>query len=233
MQCSSIYVIQQPRRIKQLRERVIVMSEKLIKLHQRNKLMVWLLWGTLFLGLVLSVPHIRQTLAISGLPIALLSVILTWRKIGVRYIMYLVSIGLSIITFFFINASSGYSSLLLIFFTLALISIYHNYRPLLLSGLLAIVMTNYFLQTKEFLSTESDINLNGYLIVTLTALIAQSLIGAKMRRKAEASAAESAVAQNRTEEVLGEVKNTVESWVIRSLVCRRMPPIQGKYPVRS
>ncbi|MBQ4899761.1 hypothetical protein KB559_13000 [Paenibacillus sp. Marseille-P2973] len=186
------------------------MSEKLIELHRRNKLMVWLLWGTLFLGLVLSVPHIRQTLAISGLPVALLCVILIWRKIGVRYIMYLVSIGLSIITFFFINASAGYSSLLLIFFTLALISIYHNYRPLLLSGLLAIVMTNYFLQTKEFLSTESDINLNGYLIVTLTALIAQSLIGAKMRRKAEASAAESAVAQNRTEEVLGEVKNTVE-----------------------
>ncbi|USB32814.1 methyl-accepting chemotaxis protein [Paenibacillus sp. YPG26] len=186
------------------------MSDKLLALHQRNKLMVWLLCVLLLLGIGLSASnHFRVTLAISGLPICILCVLLLWRRIAVRYVMYLVAIGLNLITFFFIEASEAFSGYFLIFLSLAIITIYHNYRPLLLNGLVAMGMTTYFVLTKETFAGESVFYMNAYIFVILGALVAQSLIGAKMHRQQEASAVESAAAKDRTEEVLVEVKESV------------------------
>ncbi|WP_433944295.1 methyl-accepting chemotaxis protein [Paenibacillus sp. SN-8-1] len=186
------------------------MSDKLLALHQRNKLMVWLLCGALLLGIGVSASnHFRVTLAISGLPICILCVLLIWKRTAVRYVMYLVSIGLSLITFFFIEASEAFSGYFLVFLSFAIISIYHNYRPLLLNGLIAMGMTTYFVLTKETFKGESVFYMNAYIFVILGALIAQSLIGAKMKGQQEASAAESASAKERTEKVLVEVKDSV------------------------
>ncbi|MNH82383.1 Methyl-accepting chemotaxis protein McpA [compost metagenome] len=186
------------------------MSDKLLELQKRNKLMVWLLWGSLLLGIgVSSSSHLKLTLALCGLPICIVCVLLVWRKTAVPYVMYLVSIGLSLISFFFIKESLAFSSYFLIFFSFGVISIYHNYRPLLLNGLMAMGMTTYFVLTKETFKGESVFYMNAYLFVILVAMIAQSLIGAKLNQRQEASAAESASAQERTEKVLVEVKDSV------------------------
>ncbi|UQZ36777.1 methyl-accepting chemotaxis protein [Paenibacillus sp. PK3_47] len=185
------------------------MSEKLLELHSRNKLLVVLMCAAFLLGMAVSVNHIRVTLSMFALPVVVLSVILTWSKIGIPNIMYLVALGLNLISFFFIKESSSFSSLFLLYFSLGIVSIYHNYRPLLLNGLVAAVMLNYFVQTKDFLGTESAVNMTAYLAITLAVLVAQSVIGARMIRKQEASALESANAMTRTEAVLTEVRNSV------------------------
>ncbi|PWW03293.1 methyl-accepting chemotaxis protein [Paenibacillus cellulosilyticus] len=185
------------------------MSESLLELHKKNKLMVWLLIGTLILGIAIASSEIQKTLAIVGIPFCLLSVGLTWRRIAVPHIRYLVSLGLGVISFFFIRAGSSFDSLYLLYFAMAIISIYHDYRPIVLSGVLSIGMTIYFAQTKEIFSAVPTVDLVAYQVVTLAALIASSILGAKTTKKAEVSAAESAEARTRTEDVLGEVKNSV------------------------
>lgn len=186
-----------------------MMSEKLLELHSRNKLLVALMCVAFLLGMAVSSNHIRIALSMYALPVVVLSVVLTWLKIGISKIMYMVALGLNLISFFFINESSVYSSIFLIYFSLGIVSIYHNYRPLLLNGLVAVVMLNYFVQTKDFLQGESAVNMTAYLAITLAALVAQSVIGGRMIRKQEDSALESSSARQRTENVLEEVRHSV------------------------
>ncbi|MFD0673886.1 methyl-accepting chemotaxis protein [Cohnella sp. GCM10027633] len=186
------------------------MSEKLLEMHKKNKLMVWLLVGTLFLGIAISDPIIQKTLAMVGIPFCLLCLALVWRKIAVPYIMYLVSVGLAVIDFLFINKGTTYDSMYLIYFSLAIISIYHDYRPLVLSGVLGIGMSIYFTQTNEIFQTIPATDIVAYQVVTLAALIAQSVIGSKIVKKSEVSAQESVAARDRTENVLSEVKQSVQ-----------------------
>ncbi|MCL6603434.1 MAG: hypothetical protein K6T94_11205 [Paenibacillus sp.] len=185
------------------------MTEKMLELDKRNKLMVTLFWVALMLGMAVSRNHIRVTIAMYAVPVAILCVLLIWKKVGTPYIMYLVALGLNLITFFFIEKSSMFSSIFFIYFALGIVSIYHNYRPLLINGLLAIAMLNYFIHTKDFLQMERAVHLNAYLIITIAALVAQSRIGARMTRKQEASALESGNARKRTDEVLEKVRQTV------------------------
>jgi Methyl-accepting chemotaxis protein len=185
------------------------MSASLLELHKKNRLMVWLLIGTLILGIAISDTGIQKTLAIVGIPFCLLCIGLTWKRIGVPHIRYLVSVGLGVISFFFIREGTTFDSLYLLYFTLAIISIYHDYRPIVLSGVLSIGMTIYFGQTKEIFASVPTVDLVAYQVVTLAALIAQSILGAKTTKKAEVSAVESAEARTRTEDVLGEVKRSV------------------------
>lgn len=185
------------------------MSASLLELHKKNKLMVWLLIGTLILGIAISDAGIQKTLAVVGIPFCLLCVGLTWRRIAVPHIRYLVSVGLGVISFFFIREGTTFDSLYLLYFTLAIISIYHDYRPIVLSGVLSIGMTIYFGQTKEIFESVPTVDLIAYQVVTLAALIASSVLGAKATKKAEVSAEESAVARTRTENILGEVKSSV------------------------
>ncbi|MUT64837.1 methyl-accepting chemotaxis protein [Paenibacillus sp. NEAU-GSW1] len=186
------------------------MSVNQLELHKKNKLMVWLLIGTLLLGIALSDAVIQKTLSVVGVPFCLLCIGLTWKRIAVPYIMYLVSVGLAVIAFFFIKAGTTYDSLYLLYFAMAIISIYHNYRPLVLSGVLSIAMTVYFTQTKEIFADVNTVDIAAYQVVTLAALIASSVLGSKALKKAEISAAESAEAKTRTEEVLGGDRHSVQ-----------------------
>jgi methyl-accepting chemotaxis protein len=186
------------------------MAERITELHKRNKLMVTLYTACLLLCMAVAVPAIKVAMAIFGLPLALVCVVLVWKRIATSYVMYIVAVGLSVCSFFFINNSTVLSSLFIIFFTFGIISIYHNYRPLLINGILSIAMLNYFIHTKPHIFGESKpFILNLYVIVTLAALIAQSRIGNRMLLKQEASAAESQEARERSEKVLQEVKESV------------------------
>lgn len=177
-------------------------------MQQRNKLMVWLFWGTMILGIVLASGQVRQTIAMTSIPVAVLCTILVWRKVLIPYTMYIVTAGLNLDAFFYISESSAFSSILFLFFALALVSIYHDYRPLVLSGVLGLVMLVYFSQTKEIFQAEKTIIYCAYLVITLASLITQSVIGSRMLNRVESSAAESAAAKIHTEQVLEKVRHS-------------------------
>ncbi len=172
--------------------------------------MVWLFWGTMILGIALASGQVRQTIALTSVPVAVLCTILVWRKVLVPYTMYIVTAGLNLDAFFYISESSAFSSILFLFFALALVSIYHDYRPLVLSGVLGLAMLIYFSQTKDIFQVERTVIYCAYLVITLASLITQSLIGTRILNRVESSAVESAAAKAHTEQVLDEVRHSAD-----------------------
>jgi len=189
------------------------MSDHLLDLHKRNKIMVWILWGSLVLGTATSLSSDTiYELLLTGVPIALLCTILTWRKIAIRYVQYIIAIGLNVVSFFFLSSSTLITDTIILFLCLTIMSIYHNYRPLVLNGVLALAILNYSFFTKDaYIGPDIDqIGVNAFLILVFVTLVAQSIIGANMRKRIEHSVIQSEEARKRTEDILQEVKESVE-----------------------
>lgn len=180
-------------------------------LHNRNKIMVGILWGCLVLGIGTSLESSNtvQATIIFGIPIALLCTFLTWKKLLIIHVQYIIAIGLSVVSFFFIRGTSLITDAIILLLSLAIISIYHNYRPLLLNGALGLVILNYFFLTKEAYTDIDKIGTNAFFVLIFAALIAQSRIGNNMLKQVESSAAESEQARKRTEEIMQEVTASV------------------------
>lgn len=76
--------------------------------------------------------------------------------------------------------------------------------------MLSVALLNYFLFTKDVYADVDKIGVNTFLVLVFAALVAQSRIGAGMLRKVEAEAEQSETAKRKTEEILQEVKTSVE-----------------------
>lgn len=96
------------------------------------------------------------------------------------------------------------------YLSLAIIAIYHNYRPLLLNGAFAVVILNYALFTKPAYANIDRFSPNAYLILCLVALISQSHIGNQMLTKMEEGAIEAKNAKQKTDDLLEKVAQSVE-----------------------
>lgn len=174
--------------------------------------MVGILWGCLLLGIGTSLESAQtiSTLFIFGIPIALLCTLLIWRKYMISYVQYIIAVGVSVVSFFFIDGTALITDALILFLSPAIISIYHNHRPLILNGVLSLIIMNYFLLTKDAYADVDAIGVNAFLILVFTALIAQSWIGINMRKKIESSVIQAEQAKERTDEILREVTASVE-----------------------
>lgn len=189
------------------------MNSQTLELQKRNKLMVYLLWGCLLLGVLVSLeyPSVIATLLFSGMPVAIIASFLVWRKLIVPYVMYVITIGMSILSFFFLQVSPKYENVLILYLVLALMSIYHQFVPLLINGVLSIATLNYYFQTSETFSDKVDpLGANAFLILVLMALLGSVRMGATMMKKAEEGVAESESARRNTERILQEVTASVE-----------------------
>lgn len=186
------------------------MTAQLLELHKRNALMVKLLWACLVLGMGASYRSmgVVTTLLSFGAPIAILCTLLIWRKIGVTYTKYVIAIGLNVISYFFMTHNVTLSSMLILYLSLALVSLYMDYRPLLLNGVIGIVNLNYFCST---LSGPIDyIAINAFYVLVIMALIGQGQIGSRLLSRVAQSARESEVSRMKTEEVLAGIRTTTE-----------------------
>ncbi|GFN31423.1 methyl-accepting chemotaxis protein [Paenibacillus xylaniclasticus] len=186
------------------------MSTDLLEMHKKNKLMVSLMLGVLILGIVIAEGEIRKILALAGIPFCILCAGLIWRRVAIPYIRYMITLGISGICYFFAREAVTIEGLYIVYIALGLVSIYHDWRPLTLSAILANAMTIYFFNTKDTYASFSITHLIAFQDLTLAALITSSVLGAKATKKAEMNAAESAEARLRTEEVLNEVKSSIQ-----------------------
>ncbi|GAE08378.1 methyl-accepting chemotaxis protein [Paenibacillus sp. JCM 10914] len=118
-------------------------------LQQRNKLLSKLLWFSLALGLIVeiatgqSIDKIMILLS-TGIVIIGLITVLSWKRLFSRYIQYLVVLALGILSFLIIYSTHTLTTYLLVYYSLALITLYNNARAILLSGLIGVILTNVF-----------------------------------------------------------------------------------------
>ncbi|WDU84343.1 hypothetical protein [Caloramator sp. Dgby_cultured_2] len=120
-------------------------------LHQRNKLLIRLLWLSLVLGVIVDIANKLPTKTILSVAItgSIISSIITYliaKRKFIHSIKYLIAISLIIFSYMILNASTGSTSfvnVLIIYFSIAVISLYHDYRVIIVSGILGLILTNY------------------------------------------------------------------------------------------
>jgi methyl-accepting chemotaxis protein len=181
------------------------------ELHQRNKLIIYLFWGCLLFGSISLYRYPQTIIAIlsAAVPLGLLCTVLIWKRVAVPYMMYITAIGFNLITYFYIDAGTNVISTFILFWGLGIVSLYHNYRPLLLNGVVSCLLLNYFLMTKPTFASVDILSINVFFIMMVLVLIYQSQIGAKMFKNMAKSSRETERARTEIETVLTGVTESV------------------------
>ena len=186
-------------------------SEQLAQLHKRNILVFSLVWGCFFLGVGVNIskPDVLHSLLFIALPLVSICSILVWRKWLVKYLKYFASISISLICFFFVEATAHPVNLVIMLVGLSIISLYFDYKPLVFSGVIALIMLNYFISIKD---TYFDIDPNGinvFFFMVIVILSAQSILGNKMMNSIRLKISEAEQAQQAVNTVLDAVTESV------------------------
>ncbi|WP_211748447.1 methyl-accepting chemotaxis protein [Paenibacillus sp. Marseille-Q4541] len=183
------------------------MSEELKELHQRNGLMVRLLWICTALGLAACYRSLDIMLSIlcTAVPIAAVCTLFYFKKWYVAQTMYIVAIGFNVICFTFMYASKWPADYVILFVGLALCSLYMDMKPLLVNGIIGLIVLNYFCYA--IYVGEDLLGSNAYYVVTLLTLLGQSTIGKRMLKRMKSSMQESDLARQKMELLMNEVRH--------------------------
>lgn len=163
---------------------------------------------TVFLAVIL-------TLITVALPACLLPTILIWRKAFVLQMPYVVAVVTAVKAGVLINNTPHLINYLLIYYNLALIALYQNYRPLVLQGIFSLAITNYLWFTyKDTMFAPYGINdlgtLNIIIMLVTGILIGSARFGEKMRHDVEANAQAALQAKQENEILLQRIAESVQ-----------------------
>ncbi|MBN3554890.1 methyl-accepting chemotaxis protein [Fictibacillus nanhaiensis] len=188
---------------------------------QTNKLVTKMLWGMYVLGLVSTYASTKTIdsvffYGIAGLLILLSLSIWTYRKWAPFAVQYFVVLGLTVLTVIMADSNPKISTYLMTYVCLAVITLYHNYLSILLSGISGLLLTNFFFfQYKETMFAGQDpkiiISLNVFLTVITAALVAQARIGQRMHENILSAEKQSEQAKRKLEQLLSKIKDASEN----------------------
>lgn len=189
-------------------------------IHERNKLLCKLVIFSLVLSLAICLvtnKPLSTTLSILGVGTVLTITIgiLNWKKKLTMYIMYIVVLGMAVLSFLMMNGIKHITAYFIIYYSLALVALYQDYRPIIFSGFIGLVLTNYFfLKLGETMfptcNTSSLVNFNLYLILITTLLVVQSIFSERLRKKIEQDNEHILKNQRTIEEMLNHMRDSVK-----------------------
>lgn len=194
------------------------MDQHVEAVMERNRLLVKLIWFMFALGLVSNfVSRVPQegiiAYVITGVVLGLAITFLTFSGKVPLFIPYMVTVCYGILTFVIGMTSPKLSNYLLVFISLAIVALYHQFRVIALSGVIGLLLTNYFfftLRDSMFVGLDEQVlfSLNLYVLLLTVILMAQAKIGEQMRAKVEADHALVVEEKKRTEQLLDRVAET-------------------------
>lgn len=165
------------------------MSE-LLPLHNRNKLLIKIFWALVVLGLPVSIPNLGINSLILGFCALFLCgvpTLLIWKNRTGKYMMYTLTVCLMLYIYITILVAPDMIAFCFSYVVTALLSLYFNYRPVLVAGIGNIAMTIYFYQVYGHIvfpegSIVGDLPplIVTHIILT-AAIVAQSILGEKLR----------------------------------------------------
>ncbi|HEX2945083.1 MAG TPA: methyl-accepting chemotaxis protein [Clostridia bacterium] len=153
--------------------------EELELLQKKNLFLTKLLWGSLVFALAMCIAGatgmttilILVALAvIFFVPITIFSV----KRILSKQTMYIAAVGIGFICFFIINNEKTNPSYFSIYFALAAISIYQDYKSILFSGAIGLAITDYFYISANDLVFKTDIT--GIIVINLFLVLVTALL---------------------------------------------------------
>ena len=189
------------------------------RIHQKNLLLMKLLWFAFGLGVVLDfvnqVPLAEVvTLSVTGVLLCSTVTLLTLRRLLVTKVMYVVVLQLAITSYLLMANGHSIVYYMMIYFSLAVSSLYQNYRPLLASALFGFVFTNYFYfahQDYMFvgMSVQGLVALNLMLALVTGVMIGQAVSTERQGRELVRRHDEAEAVKAKIEGMMDQVRYTV------------------------
>jgi|GEM_PF-196131 len=197
------------------------MEQQLSVLDRRNRLFVKIIWVMLALGIVTDLAigldlSMILMLAIVGSAMSGVATLLTYKRIGRGFIKYLIAIITTVIIAMLILSDPNpiISTYFLVYVNLALITLYMEYKPIILTGVLGAGLTTYLyfdpvLQQKLF-PGESLIYLYLYLIFATAALAFSATFSQRLQRQVVDEQKEALAAKELSESLLHKMKSSID-----------------------
>lgn len=189
--------------------------------YERNKLVMKLLWFSLVLSILVNILNKAPTkttviLLIVGGSFAVLSTICTYKRVFEAQIKYIVIAALFFVTFLITSANPNIPNYLLLYYCLAVITFYHDFKVIIVSGTVSLILTNYFfsLYKDTMFSGLQDrhlITLDLLMILVTVVLAFQSKIGADMRKKLEENNEKSEQSNIQLQNMFEQAKNAAKT----------------------
>lgn len=191
-------------------------------LNMRNDLMVKLVWFSLVLALVVDIVSkvpsiIIYIIGIGGVAITILVTVLVKKRIMTKYIKYLIIITLFSITFIMAEAQPRYGYYIMLYYNIALISLYQEYSAIMISCGISLGMTAYFHYKYGELMFHNYGNASGlatlllYLILVSGVLSFQSRFAKKMLKSIEDENLKVLESKEKIEKILSKIKQAIKT----------------------
>lgn len=186
---------------------------------KRNKLVTKLIWFAVALASLSSIVGNapRSVFIITGGIGSLTGIIvtiLTYKRFLEKYIRYIAAFGVALLLFLNLSSKPSLLVYLGVYFNIAIITIYHDYKPIIFTGFLNLLITFYIYNVYY------DIMFASYGTVALIVLIQsnilvtvilsfQAKIGETMRRDLEENSNNSNIDRNKVREVFIQIRDTI------------------------
>lgn len=133
----------------------------------------------------------------------------------IKWIPYFLIISLAMMTVFMLVNRPAITTYLLVYYSVIIISLYHNYRYVIVSGFFGLIITNYFaINFGEVTIVGYDsvylVSLNLLFLLMTTFLIYQSYIGKSIQNDTEILASEAIESKTNMESIVNQVRLTIE-----------------------
>jgi len=187
-------------------------------IYERNKLVNKLLWFSLILAILVDILNkapirIIAILLIVGLSLTGLSTVCVYKRMFEVQQRYIVLLGLSFVVYLIISSKPHVANYLLLYYCLAVITFYHDFKIIIVSGIINLGFTNYFFSIyKDImfpgLQDRHLITLDLIIVLVTVVLAFQSKIGADLRKKLEENNEKSEKNNAQMQKMLEQIKNT-------------------------
>lgn len=195
------------------------MDEQLNMLHKRNILLTKLYGISIIFGIItewfVKAPmSIIYVLIIYGLITSSVLVIFTKNKIFIKETVYIITVTQALLTFTMLNVYPHMAAFSLVYMSLIFVSLYHSIKPIILSGMLNLSITNYLIMYRK------EEMFHGYLIenyatiylliiICTGLLVVQCIIGTRMQKNLEEKEKEARQSKEKVEETLFDIEKTI------------------------
>lgn len=170
------------------------MNRELEHIHQQNLLVVKILWLAIMLDEIVGLFYSPEII-LRFLPIwvyASVVAIFSWlvyKKILIKETMYLLMASLFAYVFLCIHVHPYFSKVIFLYFVIVVASLYQQVSLVILSGIILILQTNYFIFVHKKIVVE-QFNATDALVINLFTLVLTIVLvfGAKLTKRVRESA---------------------------------------------
>ena len=196
------------------------MDKKNYSFKERNGLVIKLyLLSVVLASLLLTMSGLPLETAMIGIGFGVTTLIFVFifHRLNrfIKWIPYIIVASLALMAMFMLDSRPALTTYLVVYYSLALITLYHRYAYVIISGIFGLVITNLFLVSHgedlipDF-STTHYIAFNLILIVVTIILAYQTMIGKNIQTQAQTLAQESIQSKEVIESIIDQVRESAK-----------------------